>query len=75
MILYYGVHILSKNNPLTHTKIKLLAELLLLLLLLLLLYFLMDLILYVLCRSNRGMISNAFFVMPLIVRILTVYAL
>ncbi len=35
----------------------------------------MDLILYVLYRSNRDMISNAVFVMPLIVIILTVDAL
>ncbi len=46
MILHYAVHILSKMNPLTHTKINLLAELLLSLLLLLLLYFLMDLTFY-----------------------------
>ncbi len=32
MILHYAVHILSKMNPLTHTKMNLLAELLLLLL-------------------------------------------
>ncbi len=76
MILHYDVHILSQMNPLTHTKMNLLAELLLLLLLLsLLLYILMDLILYVQNRSNRDMINNAVFVMPLIVSILTVYAL
>ncbi len=34
MILHYAVHILYKMNPLTHTKINFLAELLLLLLLL-----------------------------------------
>ncbi len=35
----------------------------------------MDLILYVLYRSNWDMASNAVFVMPLIVIMLTVYAL
>ncbi len=73
IILHYAVHILSKMNPLTHTKMNLLAELLLLLLLLL--YFLIDLIVYVLYRSNWDMISNTVFVIPLIVSMLTVYAL
>ncbi len=71
MILHYAVHM----NPLTHTHKNELAGWIIIIIVVVVVIFLMDLILYVLYRSNWDMISNAVFVMPLIVIILTVYAL
>ncbi len=54
-------------NPFTHTHKNEVAGWIIIIIVVI---FLMDLILYVLYRSNWDMISNAVFVMPLIVSIL-----
>ncbi len=77
MILHYAVHILSKMNPLTHTKNELAGWIIIIVVVVVFVIVVVIFFngLHVLYRSNWDMISNAVFVMPLIVCILTVYAL